>query len=72
MYIFNLSKEMKRIEQQVFDELMKEFKKKTVIASTFGLSPSAITKWSKKGVPKVRIPYFRLAFPHFKAWKNLH
>lgn len=61
---------MKKLEEQVFDELLGEFKRKSVIAKTFGLSAAAVTKWSKNGVPLGRLPYLRLAFPHFKAWEK--
>lgn len=63
---------MKKLEERVFDELLNEFKKKSVMAKTFGITSAAITKWSKFGVPKGRIPYLKLAFPKFKAWKNLN
>ena len=42
---------MKKLEEQVFDELLGEFKRKSVIAKTFGLSAAAVTKWSKNEFP---------------------
>ena len=56
---------MKKLEEQVFDELLGEFKRKSVIAKTFGLSAAAVTKWSKNGsswetsLPSARVPTFQ-------------
>lgn len=62
---------MSSYRQDAFQELLTEFGSRTKIAKKFGLSSAAITKWSKEGIPKARIPYFVLAYPHWKAWKDL-
>lgn len=58
-------------EKKIFKELLREFGSQTKIAHEFGLSNAAITKWKKNGIPKVRMPYFRLAYPNFKVWKEI-
>lgn len=60
---------MAEINKAVFDDLLREFGSQSNLARKYGISPAAITKWKRKGVPSVRMPYFELAFPKFEAWK---
>ena len=57
--------------KMAFKELEKQFTTLTEMAAYFGVSVPAITKWKKFGVPESRVPYLRLRYPKFDAWKGL-
>ncbi|WP_304625549.1 hypothetical protein [uncultured Parasutterella sp.] len=61
---------MKNVRKEVFYELLALYGSRINIARQFGVSPAAITRWGRDGVPKVRLPLFKLAFPQLKAWDN--
>ncbi len=63
--------------KQAFKAVVKQFEKqnqkergtRASIAHSLGLSRSAVTSWEKKGIPRSRIPYFKLIFPKLTIWK---
>lgn len=57
--------------KMAFKELEKQFTTLTEMAAHFGVSVPAIIKWKKFGVPESRVPYLRLRYPKFDAWKGL-
>ena len=65
------SSDMAVRRKQAFSELSKQFDSLTAMATAFGISCPAITKWKKQGVPQVRVPYLMLKYPKLEAWKGL-
>lgn len=46
--------------------------KNTTIAKECGITPQAISNWKKRGIPKARIKYLMLVFPHaFNDMNNI-
>lgn len=57
--------------KQAFSELSAQFDSLTAMASAFGISCPAISKWKREGVPLARVPYFMLKYPKLEAWRGL-
>lgn len=67
----NNSIDMSERRKKAFTELSNQFETLTAMGVTFGISPSAITKWKRQGVPQARVPYLMLKYPKLEAWKGL-
>lgn len=62
-------KAFKKIVSQYEKQYQSERGVKSRIAQSLGLTRAAVTLWEKQGVPKSRIPYFKLKFPDLDIWK---
>lgn len=59
----------KEIEKKYSGRNKEDWGRKTSIAKSLGITRGAVCQWEKCGVPKSRIPYFRLKFPDLEIWK---
>ena len=62
---------MDDFRKKAFDELVSHFDSLAEMARFFGITPPAISRWKRDGVPMARVPYLMLRFPKLKAWKGL-
>ena len=46
--------------------------RQAAIARELGITPCAVSLWRVTGIPKSRIPYFKLAFPDLAIWEKAH
>ncbi len=54
-----------------YAEIASRFESQTQMALSFGVSPAAITKWKRLGVPQSQVPFLMLKYPRLKAWEGL-
>ena len=66
--MINLSVDRRRL---AFSEIVALFESQRQMAAHFGISPAAITKWKRDGVPQHQVPYLMLKYPRLKAWDGL-
>ena len=62
---------MSERRKAAFNEIASKIDSLSAMADYFGVTPPAIARWKREGIPEARVPYFMLRYPKLDAWKGL-